>query len=114
MASAKVIQYTIPAGAAVLADFPILRLGAKSIVAIKWPDVMTNTTVKFYANYSTGVFQVLHPGAGDFSEVAVPGEIWTLSGGEVRNFRVLQQLIITTQGVEAADRVFEIITRHVG
>lgn len=110
----KVFSYTIPAGATLPGDFPILDLGGRSPVALLWPAALTNTSVQFRAALFTGSFPVLSPGGSAFTEVAVPGDLWTLNGAEVRNFRVLQRLVIMTGAGEAVDRVLQVVARHVG
>lgn len=110
----EVIDYTVPADIVIGPDYPVLDLGGKSIVGILWPTALTSTSVNFRAAYFSGEFPRIAPGGSIFAETAVPGDLWLLSITEVRNFRVLQSLIITTGATETADRLFSVLARHVG
>ncbi len=107
-------DYIIPSGVTADADYNVLRLGSRSIVAILWPAALTNTSVTFKAAYFAGEFPPLAMGGVATVFTAVPGDIETFSIAQILGFRMLRSLIITTGGAEASDRLFRVITRSVG
>ena len=108
------LEYTIPAGATLDTDYPIVDIGALTVVAfLPPPETLDSKNIFFTSTLETGVYRPLAPNGQAFNIGSTPGEVLVFTLTQARYFRALQRFIVKTGTVETQDRMFTLILRPV-